>query len=314
MYWKDIINDSDEWIGLRIEVIQDAKSNFILESGANCRFKLNMNEKPILWGTFGCDYWGVWILNNKEHWQLSEMPIMPINSNVVQSSIASEYSKFWSKYFTKQLIENNSSSLSSGIWTITTENENTSCRIRDVESVFEKRNPRWIEWDIGRCGSIVALKEEPNDDSGRVKWFRKLVREEICPPVLVWYLSCLDGYILIDGHSRLKAFQMESISPRFLILNSIVEKEKKPDIKIQESILKGIEKRQKHQVKSKMNIDEVNRLLISAFDTRPYCRPITNAKAKRNYEDSWTEEVKGIGEVLNLNTSLINDMIARTEE
>jgi len=319
MNWIDIINNSYLWSGLRFEINQGISGEYQLESGINCRFKLQSKENPILWGTFGSEYWGVWILNNKIDWKLKDMPVKPINSATVEESKNADYYKFWSRFFAKQLSNESQSILSSGLWTITIgstfENRmaNTSEFINDIENAFDKENPRWIDWDIGRNGSIVALKNEPNKENGRVKWFRKLVREESCPPVLVWYLSCIDGYVILDGHSRLKAFQLESSDVKFLVLNSVIKEEIKRDSKVQKNILLALEKRQNNQVKQKMNVEEVNKLLISAFDTRPYCRPITNAKARNDYEEKWSSEVRIQGVKLNLNTNDIEDMIKRIE-
>ncbi len=319
MIWKDIINDTGLWVGLRIEINDAESSKFQLESGINCRFKLYNNAQPILWGTFGSDYWGVWVLINKNNWELNDMPVPPINSSLIEESKKADYYKFWSRFFAKELDNSKTPGLSNGLWTITigssikNRTENTSELINDIDNVFDKANPRWVEWDIGRCGSIVALKDEPIEENSRVKWFRKLVRENICPPVLLWYLGCIDGYVILDGHARLKAFQLEAASVQFLVLNAVREEETIRDPKIQQNILLGIEKRQSHPVKPKMNAEEVNKLLISAFDTRPYCRPITNAKARNNYEEKWTAEVRNFGAKQNLNSIDIEDMIERLE-
>ncbi|MDO5972662.1 hypothetical protein [Flavivirga jejuensis] len=319
MFWKDIINDSDLWTGLRFKIGKGISGKYQIESGNNCRFKLISEENPILWGTFGSDYYGVWILNNKTDWDLKEMPVNPISSSIIEKSKNADYYKFWSRYFVEDLCNKNKSILSSGIWTITIGSsfknrlDNTSEFINDIENTFDKENPRWIEWDIGRCGSIVALKDEPIEKNGRVKWFRKLVREDSCPPVLVWFLSCIDGYIILDGHSRLKAFQLESVPIKFLVLNSIVEEEIKRDPKVQANVLLGLQKRENNKRKRKMDIEEVNKLLISVFDTRPYYRPITNAKAKSGYESKWTSEVREFGVKQKLNSEDIEDMIERIE-
>ncbi|UII25421.1 hypothetical protein LVD15_19245 [Fulvivirga maritima] len=317
MIWKDITNNSEVWMGLRIEINEDIKSNFLLESGNNCRFKLYNNSQPVLWGTFGSDYWGVWALINPLDWELSDMPVAPINAATVEESKNEEYYWFWSRFFAKQLGDKNDPYLSKGIWTITIgssyENRaaNTSEIIYDLDDAYVTENPRWIDWDIGKNGNIIALKNEPNIESGRVKWYRKLVRENACPPVLVWYLTCLSAYIIIDGHARLKAFQTEAIPAKFLILNSIREQEIKRDPKVQQNILLGIEQRQKHPTKPKMSVDEINKLLISAFDTSPYCYSITTAKGRRNFEEKWIEEVKAFSN--NTNSSDIEDMINREE-
>jgi hypothetical protein len=319
MYWKDIRNDFDLWTGLKFEISEGVPGKYQIESGNNCRFKLINDDKTILWGTFGSDYFGVWILNNKNDWDLKEMPVNPINSSVIEESKNTDYYKYWSRFFASELNNESKSILSSGLWTMTIGSEfkdkleNTSEFINDIENTFDKENPRWLKWDIGRCGSIVSLKNEPNEESGRVKWFRKLVREDSCPPVLVWFIGCIDGYVILDGHSRLKAFQLESLPIKFLVLNSILEEEIKRDPKVQENVLLGLQKRENNKTKRKMNTQEVNRLLISVFDTRPYYRPITNAKAKSGYESKWASEVREFGIKQKLNSEDIEDMIERTE-
>ena len=162
-------------------------------------------------------------------------------------------------------------------------------------------------------GSIIALKKVPSPDHGRVKWYRKLVKAEVCPPVLVWYFGCLAGYVILDGHCRLKAFQLESVPPRFQFLNSGIEQENKTDPKVQESVLLSMEKRQSHRAKSKMQVDQINRLLISVFDTRPFFRSVTKAKAQKEYEEKWTSEVRTMGRALDANPEWIEDMIQRIE-
>jgi len=318
MIWKDIVNDSDQWTGLRVEVEDGVSGDFWLESGINCRFKLYNKEQTILWGTFGSEYWGVWILNNTTtDWDIKNMPVHPINSAIVEESKNAEYYPFWSRFFAKQLIGDSQSTLSSGLWTITigssvlTKMANASEYINDVNDAFTEENPRWVEWDIGRCGSLIALKNEVNEVNGRVKWFRKLVMEGTCPPVLVWYLNCIDGYVVLDGHCRLKAFQLEGTPVKFLVLNSIIEEEVKRDPKVQKNILLGLEKRRNNQTKRELNVEEINKLLISTFDTRPYCRTITNAKARNGYEEKWASEVREMGIQLNLNPEDIEDMIER---
>lgn len=316
--WKDIINDNEVWVGLRLEVEESTSPQLQLVSGNNCRFKLCNGEKPLLWGTFGKEYWGAWILLNKVEWELSEMPVIPISSTIIEKSRNENFYSFWSRFFAKQLSHENSC-LSNGTWTLTIgslfkeKEEHTSEIVEDIEDAFINKNPRWVEWDIGRCGSLVALKEAPTEDSGRVKWYRKLVREVSCPPVLVWFLNCLDGFVILDGHARLKAFQLESVAPTFLVLNSIVEYHFKKDPKMQQNVLQGIEKRQQHAHKSKMTTEAINKLLINAFDTRPYCRKVTSAKARHNFETTWLNEVREIGQKLALNIQDVEEMIQRME-
>lgn len=317
MIWKDIVDEANEWCGLRVEVAGNSSPKLLLESGSNCRFKLYNGALPVLWGTFGAEYWGAWALKSYKTWEVEDMPVAPINAQLVEISKNANFHAFWSRFFMKQLWHEKAC-LSAGIWKITVGYTSQNWVkgkeiVHDLDQAFAKENPRWIAWDIGKCGSLIALKEAPVQESGRVKWYRKLVKAGECPPVLIWYLACLDSYVILDGHARLKAFQLESTVPSMLILNAIKEEKVVRDPTVQQHILAGIEKRQNHQVKRPMNVEEVNRLLISAFDTRPYSRPITHAKARSHYEAKWIDEVRTFGQRMNLDREEIEAMIARVE-
>lgn len=316
MIIKDITGNKNQWKGLRMEVRENLSSKFLLESGLNTRFKLSYEGVPLFWGTFGEDYWGVWLLINKFDWEVSQMPIPPINSPTIEKSKNANYHLFWTRFFAEQLEK---TVLSTGLWTLTigAEKQNKNAQvseiINDIDETFIEENPRWVEWDIGRWSSIVALKNEPDTANGRVKWFRKLVRESVCPPVLVWYLRVIDGYIILDGHNRLKAFQLEDKPIEFLVLNNVLEETIETDEKIREKILFSLQKRQENAFKTQLSTEETNAILLSAYDKSTYFKAITKATAKPNFEAKWMAEIKDFGEKQNLKSEDIEMMIDRTE-
>lgn len=319
LIWEDIINDKEEWTGLRLDVKEKTPARLKLESGDNTRFKIYNGEHPVLWGTFGAEYWGVWALRNKNNWESKDMPIPPIHSSDIERSRDNDHYSFWSRFFAKELMRKGDPRLSQGLWTLTIgaspkqRLKNSTLFVYDIEHVFEKNNPRFIEWDIGHSYSLVSIKEEPNTENGRVKWFRKLVREESCPPVLIWHLHCIDGYIILDGHCRLKAFQLEDTPIEFIVLNAVRKEKHEKDAKVQKNILYSLEQRQENAKKSTMTVDQVNQLLIAAFDDRPFYRPITNATAKHDYDATWTQEVWEIAETLGIEKTEIEYMIERED-
>ena len=62
----------------------------------------------------------------------------------------------------------------------------------------------WIDWfaDNG-AWQILPLRPLDSSDAGRVKSYRKQVDEGILAPVLLWWISGLDCYVVLDGHDRL---------------------------------------------------------------------------------------------------------------
>ncbi|RFA21267.1 hypothetical protein B7R25_07815 [Subtercola boreus] len=67
--------------------------------------------------------------------------------------------------------------------------------------------------------SIVPLRSFSPVDSARVRAFRRLARENVLPPVLLWWVSGLLSYVILDGHDRLIAALKEGTPPSFCLLS-----------------------------------------------------------------------------------------------
>jgi hypothetical protein len=80
----------------------------------------------------------------------------------------------------------------------------------------------YLDWFTG-SGSwgVVPLNRLPEFDDGRVKSYRKQLRDGILPPVVLWWISGLDSYVLLDGHYRLVAALAEDQEPPLLALNRV---------------------------------------------------------------------------------------------
>lgn len=67
------------------------------------------------------------------------------------------------------------------------------------------------------CGGgwhgVLPLRPLPAQDAPRVKALRKHVREGTLAPVLLWWVSFLDGWLLLDGHERAAAALAEGTVP-----------------------------------------------------------------------------------------------------
>lgn len=67
------------------------------------------------------------------------------------------------------------------------------------------------------CGGgwhgVLPLRPLSAPDAPRVKAYRKHAREGTLAPVLLWWLSFLDGWLLLDGHDRAAAALAEGTQP-----------------------------------------------------------------------------------------------------
>ncbi|MFE9018451.1 hypothetical protein ACFYNL_07745 [Streptomyces sp. NPDC007808] len=67
------------------------------------------------------------------------------------------------------------------------------------------------------CGGgwhgVLPLRRLSPPDAARVKAYRKQVREGTAAPVLLWWVSFLDGWLILDGHDRAVAALAEGVEP-----------------------------------------------------------------------------------------------------
>ncbi|MEU1146115.1 hypothetical protein ACFYO9_32435 [Streptomyces sp. NPDC005863] len=67
------------------------------------------------------------------------------------------------------------------------------------------------------CGGgwhgVLPLRPLPAPDAPRVKAYRKNARDGTLAPVLLWWVSFLDGWLLLDGHDRAAAALAEGTEP-----------------------------------------------------------------------------------------------------
>ncbi|MFE5301441.1 hypothetical protein [Streptomyces sp. NPDC056632] len=74
-----------------------------------------------------------------------------------------------------------------------------------------------LDWNDGWNG-VLPLRRLSAPDAPRVKAYRRLVREDVLPPVLLWWLSAFDGWVLLDGHDRAVAALAEGREPEAVVL------------------------------------------------------------------------------------------------
>jgi hypothetical protein len=80
----------------------------------------------------------------------------------------------------------------------------------------------YIDWFVDNgAWQILPLRPLASPDTGRVKAYRKQARQGILAPVLLWWISGLDCYVLLDGHDRLVAALVENEDPPLLCLSSV---------------------------------------------------------------------------------------------
>lgn len=326
IFWKDIDTDDGHWSGLALSVERHQAESpaFRLTSGPNGRIKLMAGDTTLFWATISVDYYGVWLIRTFAPLSPAISPLPPVCSADVETRRGLEgdqYFKSWSRYVARQLATHSGSLLYNGHWLLSgltpIPGSATGWQPHNVQSSYfntgrisAERNTgpvSYIEWDR----DLLRL-QQPDPDSGRVKYWRKIARDGALPPVVCWYLNCLDSYVVIDGHDRLCAAELEHIRPNLIAVLSGEQQVYPRDPQIQQNILHSVEQAIQHPKPGKaIDIDGLNRVLIAAFDTRPAFNARTHSRATIASDKTWTQEVSdhlqsiGMGEYL-------EDILVRT--
>ena len=301
--YRDIKNPNDEWTYLEVVIPEEVNPSLQLLSNNNLKFKLDGPAAPLFWGIIDEGYYGVSILRNDNEWPLEQMPVKPIQAADIEASIqysGFERDSFWARFFAKSLSKSKASPFYKGKWSLTNKNPYIETSEYDLpveeptaenKAGFYNVRPLYLDWGAVGSYAVIALKSMPDKKEGRVKWWRKQVRAGNCPPVLIWFISCLQAYVVLDGHARLRAFTLEKQAPDFMVLKAINELKREPDLSRAQKVHDSLQKRQQHAYKPPMTVDEINQLLIQIYDTRPFVHHMTRSKAVKDLDQKWLEEV-----------------------
>jgi hypothetical protein len=212
----------------------------------------------------------------------------------------------WSCFFATELAKNSASFLYGGLWLFNAYIPNKkkdwnyiqagkskyigNSSIYGVKEAIKGEEVVWIDWWINGSNELISLKI-PDRTSGRVKWWRKKVKENHLPPILVWYLNCLDAYIIVDGHDRLVASILENKPPNIVVTYSAEEIDASLDKEVQKRILESLKNRELSKNTRPMPIDKINEVLIQAFNNRPVTVSQTFGWATITSDSTWVKEV-----------------------
>lgn len=329
VYWKDVKDNKGQWCGVAVQVSEATKPAWHLQAGGNQRIKLVAADKTLFWATPLKDYGGVWLVKTFLDLNVTELPVSPIRSADIEARNnlqGDEWLKSWSRFFIEQLEKNPGSFVYDGLWLLGpcfSESDKKDWQfmssvhsrymgtkiVCEVKDALKTESPSLISWWNTGC-QLINIKN-PQAESGRVKWWRKKVREGRLPPILVWYLSCLDAYIIIDGHDRLMASIIENQPPELIVISSAQEIHFPPDLVKQEHVLAALGNPNSARKKS-ISIEHMNEVLLQAFDESPITQTRSSSWASITSDQSWVDEVGEFLRKINQQDKLA-DIISRQD-
>ncbi len=324
-YFHENIDPQERWQFTQIDVAHDFVPYYqLLAGGCNQRFMLASHDYTLYWGRVSEDHYNVDFLRQPQPWQRQHMPIRPITSADIETFKQinpADSGRYWANFFAQELIQSPASFLHQGHWRIAAlfGQQASNEVFTRLEPTYEVPSPEWywsflwtdcdydfdyqdqlltaIDWD-NSLDNPLPLKPLPAADDGRVKWWRKKIRENACPPLLLWWQSNMLSHIVIDGHSRWRAHQLENSKPDVLVISAFktFSYKGKYNPKRRLHTLQGI----KHYVNNStaqhqpVSMNTINAMLLDAYPDTTYHEAITVGKPMADLDGRWEREVSKV--------------------
>lgn len=342
-WWQDKIDDYQQWHSLLVRVSPETVNDDapVLLSGHNSRMQLQLRGYPLFWATVLRDHCGVWLIYNQDHPAQQDLlsPLRSQQTEKIAALPAEQQTPQWCRYFARDLQERSSPLLTAGEWLLrpmnitppsapyivsaphprekwcfrspfTKDISNADWQLYpgDLPDLQSPERVMFVDWWFGGYRLLPRYTVEPQ--SSRLKYWRKVAREGKLPPVLVWYISGLASYIILDGHLRLQAAYDENIPPSFIVLSQYHECSYEPDPAAIEKVQRAIA----HQMDKtpRPDVRKVNQTLISLYQNR-YGRHSTRSRAILGDGHFWEETVSRYLH-LHQDTGYLTAILQRTEE
>lgn len=132
-----------------------------------------------------------------------------------------EFDGWWTRWFAERLRESPATPLAPGRRALLAPGNPLATIWRLDELLDELRDQRGdfeLDWDHP---ALLLVRELSDAGDGRVKMWRKRVRDRTLPPVLVWWCRGLFTSVVLDGHDRVHAALLEDTLPDVIVLADV---------------------------------------------------------------------------------------------
>jgi hypothetical protein len=185
-----------------------------LEVAAGRRMLLRQRDRVVLLATVDVAHYGVSVYRTGRY----TSPLPPVRADEARRMPpvgADGWSVRWAHRVAGWLAAPQAGPLHAGRWLLRSATLPAYCLDADLVRDYPVA---YLDWLGAGWNGVVPLRRLPEEDTGRVRAYRKLAAEGLLPPVVLWWISGLDGYLLLDGHARLVAAHAEGVAPPVLLL------------------------------------------------------------------------------------------------
>ncbi|MDO4896995.1 MAG: hypothetical protein Q3971_06485 [Moraxella sp.] len=308
------VNQDDKWQYTNIAVTHDITPFYqLLTGGRYGCFILTTPKYRCHWGRFlhskYAHFDGIYLIKNPMMTGSDDMPISPITSADIERFKQYHDNNdmaYWANFYADELLKNPTSVLSKGHWKIVRgihKNDRPFVLEFRAEMAFYHDDLLTIDFNQTVChfdwggfpfDSVISLNPLPDECYGRVRWWRKKIKENACPPLLFWWQQHSQSLLLIDGHARLKAYQLENQKPNYLVLTAYHDVRLPVDsteqIKNRLKALQGI-KKSLADGKRNITLAEFNHLVLQLYEDHSYHKTTTPPKVVGNLDEIFEQDL-----------------------
>lgn len=229
-------------------------------------------------------------------------PLPPWQSTDVRSASVEPLSNAWWDHWAKRTLRRAPKLLDSGVWWVLGQDASqppaggfasvtpysAPAGVHGARNVLESRSGWTERGNPLRSAALITLRPPSQDTAGRVKWWRRIARDEVLPPAVALFVPLYDRHILLDGHDRLLAAVLEERPAPVLALCRVrPAPEPMPD-DLQQHIDVGVF--YPPFTKSRRYVSELNERLRMQHE--PYTRPVLQARAYPGGGPRWIRDVQ----------------------
>ncbi len=248
MRWRDFRSAGDEgtWQGLDCQVEhadRAAPAPAFRVCAGERRVRVECSGEPVLWAHVHDQRSGVWRLVSRRRATWAVVP--PIATRDVRAIDAAPHTegwwRAWARWFARELAASPRTPLHAGRWALTPAKASDLRsaplpapeplpwlgqpwlrggwhHVYDVRTCLESPALAWESWGINGSGALVRTRAPTPPEGARPRAYAKQARDGTLAPLLVQYVSGLDLYLLLDGHDRLRAAQLEDAPLALVVL------------------------------------------------------------------------------------------------
>lgn len=308
MHWTPTTDPTtSEVVGLSITARHTNGARLELEYGGARRLRVVNVGVPVLWARVEGLYAGVWVVRPRGSSALGLLP--PIRADEARAMHTSLDCMKW----VAAALTRSTTPLRSGEWQLS-DLQPVEATLRDrarghtadvlrsrdpneqpapaygLQSAFSVPHAHFEDWGMNGSGAVLPLRDPSEPDAARVKSWCKHARDGTLPPVVLWWVSALDMYVLLDGHDRLQAANAEGVPTRALALWQGHE-DAIDDAAWRAGLVRRYERAfeagERLSVRTRL---ELNHSLVEAF--RGYRRVRTRALARYRLNAEWEGQVR----------------------